>query len=326
MIIVTGGAGFIGSAIVWRLNKRGIDDIVVVDHLGETEKWKNLVSLRFSDYFDKSDFIEKLEAGYFGDSIRAIFHMGACSSTTERNADYLVENNYRYTARLAAWHQKHRFCRFIYASSAATYGDGEQGYRDAEDELHLLRPLNMYGYSKHMFDLLAFRKGWLSHIVGLKYFNVFGPNEYHKGDMRSVINKAYPLVRDEGKIRLFKSYRDEYKDGEQLRDFIYVKDAVDMTLFFFDNPQINGIFNIGTGAARSWNEVAASLLQAVGKPINIEYIPMSDKLKEKYQYYTCADMTKLRSAACSHTCMELDAAVKEYVRDYLNPNKHFSVI
>ena len=322
MIIVTGGAGFIGSALVWRLNKRGIDDIVVVDHLGKTEKWKNLVSLCFSDYFDKSDFIEKLEAGYFGNSISAIFHLGACSSTTETNADYLIENNYRYTARLATWHEEHRACRFIYASSAATYGDGKQSYRDTEDELHLLRPLNMYAYSKHMFDLLALRNGWLSHIVGLKYFNVFGPNEYHKGNMRSVINKAYPLVRNEGKIRLFKSYRDEYKDGEQLRDFIYVKDAVDMTLFFFDNPKINGIFNIGSGTARSWNEVAASLFQAVGKPLNIEYIPMPDKLKVKYQYYTCADMTKLRSAGCLHTCMGLDAAVKEYVRDYLNSNKY----
>ncbi|PXF53488.1 MAG: ADP-glyceromanno-heptose 6-epimerase [Deltaproteobacteria bacterium] len=324
MIIVTGGAGFIGSALVWRLNKRGIDDIVVVDHLGKTEKWKNLVSLCFSDYFDKSDFIERLEAGYFGNSISAIFHLGACSSTTETNADYLIENNYRYTARLATWQEKHRTCRFIYASSAATYGEGEQGYRDTEDELHLLRPLNMYAYSKHMFDLLALRKGWLPHIAGLKYFNVFGPNEYHKGDMRSLINKAYPLVRDEGKIRLFKSYRDEYKDGEQLRDFIYVKDAVDMTLFFLDNPRINGIFNIGSGAARSWNEVAASLFQAVGRPLNIEYIPMPDELKEKYQYYTCADMAKLRSAGCSHTCMDLDAAVKEYVQGYLDSNKHLS--
>lgn len=325
MIIVTGGAGFIGSALVWRLNKRGIDDIVVVDHLGKTEKWKNLVSLCFSDYFDKSDFIEKLEAGYFGNSFSAIFHLGACSSTTETNADYLIENNYRYTARLATWHEEHRACRFIYASSAATYGDGEHGYRDTEDELHLFRPLNMYAYSKHMFDLLALRKGWLPHIVGLKYFNVFGPNEYHKGDMRSVINKAYPLVRDEGKIRLFKSYRDEYKDGEQLRDFIYVKDAVEMTLFFLDNPKINGIFNIGAGTAQSWNEVAASLFQAVGRPLNIEYIPMPDKLKEKYQYYTCADMTKLRSAGCSHTCMDPDAAVKEYARDYLDSNKRLSV-
>jgi len=324
MIIVTGGSGFIGSAIVWQLNSRGIDDIVVVDHLGEVEKWKNLVPLRFSDYLDKSDFIKKLEAGYFGNSIKAIFHMGACSSTTEKDADYLIENNYRYTARIAMWHEKHPGCRFVYASSAATYGDGQQGYRDKEDELHILRPLNMYGYSKHMFDLLALRKGWLQHIVGLKYFNVFGPNEYHKDDMRSVVNKAYPIVRDKGNICLFKSYRDDYKDGEQLRDFIYVKDVVEMTLFFLDNPEINGIFNIGTGNARSWNQVAASLFQAVGKPLNIEYIPMPDALKGKYQYYTCADMTKLQSAGCQHACMDIDMAVKEYVRNYLNLNKHLS--
>jgi len=325
MIIVTGGSGFIGSALVWRLNKRGLNDIIIVDHLGETEKWKNLVSLRFSDYFDKSDFIEKLEAGYFGNSIRAIFHLGACSSTTERNADYLIENNYRYSARIAIWQEEHRTCRLIYASSAATYGDGERGYCEKEDELHFLRPLNMYAYSKHMFDLLALRKGWLQHIVGLKYFNVFGPNEYHKGDMRSVINKAYPFVRDERKIRLFKSYHDDYKDGEQLRDFIYVKDAVDMTLFFLDNPKISGIFNIGTGSVRSWNQVAASLFQAVGRPLNIEYIPMPDNLKEKYQYYTCADMTKLRSAGYSHACMDIDTAIKEYLRDYLGSNKHLYV-
>jgi len=324
MIIVTGGSGFIGSAIVWQLNSRGIDDIVVVDHLEEVEKWKNLVPLRFSDYLDKSDFIKKLEAGYFGNSIKAIFHMGACSSTTEKDADYLIENNYRYTARIAMWHEKHPGCRFVYASSAATYGDGQQGYRDKEDELHILRPLNMYGYSKHMFDLLALRKGWLQHIVGLKYFNVFGPNEYHKDDMRSVVNKAYPIVRDKGNICLFKSYRDDYKDGEQLRDFIYVKDVVEMTLFFLDNPEINGIFNIGTGNARSWNQVAASLFQAVGKPLNIEYIPMPDALKGKYQYYTCADMTKLQSAGCQHACMDIDMAVKEYVRNYLNLNKHLS--
>jgi ADP-L-glycero-D-manno-heptose 6-epimerase len=312
MIVVTGGAGFIGSAVVWRLNRRGIEDILIVDRLGQCEKWKNLVSLRYADYLDKSDFIAKLEAGHFGDQIKAIFHLGACSSTMETNADYLMENNFRYTARIADWQERHKECRFIYASSAATYGGGEHGYGDAEADLHQLRPLNMYGYSKHLFDLTALGRGWLRRIAGLKYFNVFGPNEYHKGDMRSVIHKAFPQVRDEGRIRLFKSYRSQYPDGGQQRDFIYVKDAVEITLFFYDHPQVNGIFNVGTSTARSWNDVAAALFAALKKPLNIEYIPMPETLREKYQYYTCADSRKLKAAGCGHECMGLDDAVTDY--------------
>lgn len=321
MIVVTGGAGFIGSAILWRLNQRGRDDILVVDHLGESEKWKNLVPLRFTDYLDRSVFIHRLEAGDFGDAVEAVFHLGACSSTTERDADYLMENNYRYTARIAEWAKAHPECRFIYASSAATYGNGDQGYEDDEARLHRLRPLNMYGYSKHLFDLLARRKGWLSRMVGLKYFNVYGPNEDHKGDMRSLINKAYPGVRDQGEIRLFQSHREDYGHGEQRRDFIYVKDAVEMTLFFLDHPEVNGIFNIGAGEARTWNEVAAALFQAVGKPGDIEYIPMPEGLRAKYQYFTRAEMAKLRKAGGDHVPMSLEAAVGEYVTDYLEPER-----
>ncbi len=235
-----------------------------MDHLGESEKWKNLAPLRFADYLDRQEFIVRLERGEFGDAIEAIFHLGACSSTTEKNADFLLENNYRYSARIAQWRENHPGCRLIYASSAATYGDGSRGYADNEDDLHILRPLNMYGYSKHLFDCLAKRKGWLTHIVGLKYFNVFGPNEYHKGDMRSVINKSYAGVRDRGVMKLFKSHRPEYADGEQKRDFIYIKDALEMTLFFLDHPEANGIFNIGTGVARSWNDVAAAIFVSGG--------------------------------------------------------------
>ena len=322
MIIVTGGAGFIGSAIVWRLNQRGEEDIIVVDHLGSSEKWKNLVALRFRDYLDRDVFMDRLERGDFGSHIRAIFHLGACSSTTETDAGYLMENNYRYTLRLATWQEQHPNCRFVYASSAATYGDGEQGYKDDESALQTLRPLNMYGYSKHLFDLYARRKGWLNRIVGLKYFNVFGPNESHKGDMRSVIHKAFPGVRDEGMIRLFQSHRDAYGDGEQVRDFIYVKDAVNMTLFFLENRRANGIFNIGTGAARTWNDVAGAMFQALDRPPKIEYIPMPEHLKAKYQYYTCADMEKLRAAGCSHVPMPLEKAVGEYVRSYLSVDAH----
>ncbi len=317
MIVVTGGAGFIGSAVIWRLNQRGERDILAVDHLGETEKWKNLVPLRFADYLDRGVFLERLERGDFDGRIRALIHLGACSSTTETNADYLVENNYRYTLRLAAWQEQHPNCRFIYASSAATYGDGSRGYRDDESALQGLRPLNMYGYSKHLFDLQAARRGWLDRIVGLKYFNVFGPNEDHKGDMRSVIHKAYPGVRDEGRIRLFESYREDYGDGEQARDFIYVKDAVEITLFFLENRRANGLFNVGTGEARSWNEVARAMFRALGREAHIEYIPMPETLKGKYQYHTCAETEKLRAAGCTHPCRSLENAVGEYIRDYL---------
>ena len=181
MIVVTGGAGFIGSAIIWQLNRRGLNDILAVDTLRTEEKWRNLVSLQFFDYLDKTDFIEKLESGIFDNNIEAIIHLGACSSTTERDADYLMENNYRYSVRLGTWWEKHPESRFIYASSAATYGNGDQGYEDDIAKIKLLHPLNMYGYSKHLFDLYALRCGWLEKIAGLKYFNVFGPNEYHKG-------------------------------------------------------------------------------------------------------------------------------------------------
>ncbi len=317
MIVVTGGAGFIGSAVVWDLNQRGEDSILIVDHLGESEKWKNLVSLRFDDYMDKQAFITKLEQGNFGNSLKAIIHLGACSSTTEKDAGYLMENNYIYTARLAQWHEGKRDCRFIYASSAATYGNGNQGYRDDEDALDTLQPLNMYGYSKQLFDKLAKRRGWLSRCVGLKYFNVYGPNEYHKGSMRSVINKAYPQIQDQGTISLFKSYRDAYKDGEQQRDFIYVKDAVAMTLFFLGRDDVNGIYNIGTGAARSWNDVATAMFTAANKKTTIQYIEMPKELQGKYQYYTCADMTKLEAAGCSHVCRSLEESVGEYIKEYL---------
>jgi ADP-L-glycero-D-manno-heptose 6-epimerase len=317
MIVVTGGSGFIGSALVWRLNRKSVTDILVVDHLAESEKWKNLVPLRFSDYLDRQEFIIRLERGDFGNAIEAILHMGACSSTTEKNVDYLLENNYRYSLRIARWRESHPSCRLIYASSAATYGDGGRGYVDNEEKLDELRPLNMYGYSKHLFDLHAAGKGWLRQIVGLKYFNVFGPNEYHKGDMRSVLCKAYPGVRESGTMRLFTSYRKEFPDGGQKRDFIYIKDAVEMTLFFLENPSVNGLFNIGTGTARTWNDIAGALFSAAGKKGAIEYIPMPENIRDKYQYFTSADLTKLRSAGCGHRCMPLEDAVEDYVKNYL---------
>jgi ADP-L-glycero-D-manno-heptose 6-epimerase len=317
VIIVTGGAGFIGSVCVWRLNQAGIDDIIIADHLGTSEKWKNLVPLRFRDYCDRSEFIRRLEAGDYKNDIDVLFHFGACSSTTETDAGYLMENNYRYSARIGHWWETHRKTRLIYASSAATYGSGGQGYCDDEKSLHLLRPLNMYGYSKHLFDLYAQKRGWLSEIVGLKFFNVFGPNENHKADMRSVINKAYPVLRDKGKMTLFESHRSDYNNGEQRRDFIYVKDAIEMTLFFMDHRDAAGIYNIGTGAARSWNDVARAMFGAAGRPPHIDYVPMPEAIRDKYQYFTQADLKKLRDAGCSYECRPLEDTVGEYVRDYL---------
>lgn len=325
MIIVTGGAGFIGSAVVEALNKRGIKDVLIVDRLGTSEKWHNLVSLQYKDYMCKDVFLEQLESEAFGSSVDAIIHLGACSSTTEQNADYLMENNFHYTVRLGKWWSKHSHVRFIYASSAATYGNGENGYSDDLQLINKLRPLNMYGYSKHLFDLYALREGWLDGIVGLKYFNVFGPNEYHKGEMRSVICKAYPGVRNDGVMSLFKSYRSDYQDGGQLRDFIYVKDAVEMTLFFMDNQGIGGIYNIGTGKARSWNDLAKAIFEAAGKQPRIEYIPMPLNLQEKYQYYTEANLEKIKAAGCKHDCMSLEEAVSDYVR-YLSSGKYLGEI
>jgi ADP-L-glycero-D-manno-heptose 6-epimerase len=249
-------------------------------------------------------------------SVEAVFHLGACSDTTETNASYLLKNNYEYTKLLAQW-STDADIRFIYASSAATYGDGTAGFDDNENEIENLRPLNMYGYSKHLFDLWAKRTGLLKKIVGLKYFNVFGPNEYHKADMRSFCLKAFEQINATGKVRLFKSYKPEFGDGEQVRDFIYIKDAVDMTLFFLDNPKRNGIYNIGTGRPRTWKDLVMAVFAGMGTKPNIEYIDMPDSIRNQYQYYTCAETAKLRKAGCENTTISLEDAIKQYVQDYL---------
>ena len=324
MIIVTGGAGFIGSAIVAGLNGRGIDDVVIVDMLGSDEKWKNLRKLRFADYVEADDFLEMLTAGKIDWPIEVIFHMGACSDTTETNASYMVRNNYDFS-KILANRAVQSGIRFIYASSAATYGDGSQGFADDEAEIDKLRPLNIYGYSKQMFDLWARRAGLLKRIVGLKYFNVFGPNEYHKGDMRSFVVKAFEQITAKGRVGLFKSYRPDYADGEQRRDFLYIKDAVEMTLFFLDNPKLAGIFNIGTGKARTWNDLAKATFAAMNKKPHIEYIPMPEKLNDKYQYFTQADITKLSTAGYEKELTSLGDAIKDYVQNYLQKDEHLGV-
>jgi ADP-L-glycero-D-manno-heptose 6-epimerase len=323
MIIVTGGAGFIGSALIAGLNKRGIDDILVVDRLASDQRWKNLVNLRFADYVDKEEFLEMVAEDVVPFSVDAVFHLGACSSTTETDASFLMDNNFEYTKQLAQWATDEGF-RFIYASSAATYGDGSNGFADDEKKLETLKPLNPYGYSKQLLDLWTKRNGLLTKIVGLKYFNVFGPNEYHKADMRSFVLKAFEQINATGKVRLFKSHRPDYKDGQQKRDFLYVKDAVDMTLFFFDKPDLAGIYNLGAGVARSWNDLAKAVLTAMGKPLNIEYIDMPDSVRNQYQYFTEADIAKLRSVGYKNPITSLEDAVKDYVQNYLQEGQYLA--
>jgi ADP-L-glycero-D-manno-heptose 6-epimerase len=323
MIVVTGGAGFIGSALIAALNKRGIDDILVVDRLQSDQRWKNLVNLRFADYLDKDEFLEMVAGDVINFSTDAVFHLGACSSTTETDVTFLMENNFEYTKQLAQWTTEEGI-RFIYASSAATYGDGENGFVDDESKLETLKPLNPYGYSKQLFDLWAKRSGLLDKIVGLKYFNVFGPNEYHKADMRSFVLKAFEQINATGKVRLFKSHKPNYKDGEQKRDFLYVKDAVDMTLFFYDNPDTFGIYNLGAGVSRSWNDLAKAVFAAMGKKQNIEYIDMPDSVRNQYQYFTEADITKLRNIGYDKQITSLEESVMDYVTQYLEQGAYLS--
>ena len=322
MIVVTGGAGFIGSALVWRLNELGETDILVVDDLGSDEKWRNLNGLRFRDYQEKDAFLADVQAGTLDPHpIETLFHLGACSSTTETDARYLIQNNFEYTKTLARFAVR-REIRFVYASSAATYGDGSQGYADTEELTPALLPLNMYGYSKQLFDAWALREGLLKKLVGLKYFNVFGPNEWHKGDMRSMVCKGYEQIEAEGAIRLFKSHRPDYGDGEQERDFLYVKDAVDMTLFFHTAREPMGLFNVGTGTSRTWNDLARAIFAALERPPRIHYIDMPETLRARYQYHTRAEPQKLRDAGYRQPTAPLEAAVADYVRHYLVPGRH----
>ena len=317
-VLVTGGAGFIGSALVWRLNRLGCDRIVVCDRLGTDLKWRNLVPLRFLDYLEADDLLPRLERKALG-KFDVILHLGACSATTEQDATFLIHNNYEFTKDLAYYALKQR-SRFVYASSAATYGNGDAGMKDT-GAIDGLRPLNMYGYSKQLFDLHAQRAGILNRLIGLKYFNVFGPNEDHKADMRSVVHKSFAQVRDTGVIRLFKSCRHEYRDGEQKRDFLYVKDAVDMTLHLAANPNAGGLYNVGSSQARTWNELAAAVFSALEKPLRIEYIDMPETIRDKYQYFTQADLTRLKLAGYKKPATSLENAVADYVRNYLVPDK-----
>ena len=316
MIIVTGGAGFIGSAFVWKLNAEGINDIVIVDRLGRSDKWKNLVKRHYAAYIHKDEFLKMISADDVPFKVRAIVHMGACTSTTERDADYLLENNYRYTCRLAEWSLKHNV-RFIYASSAATYGDGSCGFSDDDSLTGVLCPINMYGYSKQLFDLWALRHQAEQRMVGIKFFNVFGPDEYHKGDMTSVVYKAFHQVRKTGRVRLFKSHKTQYGDGGQRRDFVYVKDCVEILWWLLEHREVNGIFNLGTGHARTWNDLVKAVFSAMEIKSQIEYIDMPPAIRDQYQYFTEAEMDKLRQAGCPAVFRSLEDAVYDYIVNYL---------
>ena len=316
MIIITGGAGFIGSAFVWKLNSEGIEDILIVDELGSSDKWKNISSRKFTDYIHKDEFINKLDDSNRYFNAKTIIHMGACSSTTERDADYMMRNNYRYTKILAEWSLVNDI-HFIYASSAATYGDGSNSFSDDDATTAKLQPLNIYGYSKHLIDIWALRNKIMDKITGLKFFNVFGPNEYHKDDMVSAAFRAYHQITETGKVSLFKSYLKEYKDGEQLRDFVYVKDCVDVMWWLMNNKSVKGIFNVGTGKARSWNDLAGAVFSAMGRRQSVDYIDMPESLRDRYQYFTQARMEKLKGCSCPVKFHSLEDAVKDYVGNHL---------
>lgn len=319
MIIVTGGAGFIGSCVVRSLNDRGIEDIIVVDHIAQTDKWRNLANKSYIRYYNRNEFLSHLQE-YEG-KVSHIFHLGACSATTEKDFDFLYNNNFEYTKAL--W----KFCAengasFIYASSAATYGDGAHGFDDKADIRQYL-PLNGYGYSKQLFDLwvekelLAGKPAPRQH-AGLKFFNVYGPNEYFKGSMASVIFHGFHQVKEKGRIGLFKSYKEGYKDGGQLRDFVYVKDVCNVMMFLMDNPAVSGLFNVGTGSARSFYDLAVSVFQALDLEPDIEFIEMPETLRPKYQYFTEAKMEKIKEAGYHKPFYSLEDGAKDYVQNYLN--------
>ena len=320
MIAVTGAAGFIGSCLVWLLNQRGERDVLCVDTRATAADAANLEPLAYRDYVPHEAFLARLRAGEWRE-LDTVFHLGACSSTTEMDWGYLERNNVRYSQELCEL-TLGRGVRFVHAGSAATYGDGSHGYSDDHARLRELEPLNPYGRSKQEFDLWALDRGLLERIVVLKYFNVYGPNEWHKGDMRSMVCKGYEQVRDTGRLRLFKSDRAEYPDGGQRRDFVYVKDAAAMTLWFRERREVNGVFNVGTGDAQTWNRLAAAIFSALGREPDIEYIDMPAALRGRYQYFTCAEMEKLRGAGYAAPVTPLETAVADYVQHHLVPGRH----
>ncbi len=328
MIIVTGGTGFIGSNLVCALEEAGHEDIVICDTFGEGDKWRNIAKREVKDIVHPDRLFDYLET--HADDIEVIFHLGAISSTTETDVDLIVETNVVLSRRLWKWCGKNQK-RFIYASSAATYGDGNQGFEDVQSpqELEQYQPLNAYGWSKHVFDRRVARvletknepipPQW----AGLKFFNVYGPNEYHKEDQMSVICKLYPQVMAGATAKLFKSHHPDYDDGGQLRDFVYVKDCVAVMMFLLKQPKVCGLFNVGTGEARSFKDLAEATFKAAGKEPKINYIDMPEQLRDKYQYFTQASMDKLRQAGFNADFTSLEEGVADYVQNYMSKEDRY---
>lgn len=321
-VLVTGGAGFIGSALTWALNRRGCDRVVIADFLGETDQWRNLAPLRFEDYLEADDLLPRLDAGVVG-RFDLVVHLGAAPSTTQRDMRALVRNNYEFSKSLCQ-RALAGGARFVYASSAATYGSGEWGMSDRGSvrDLERLRPLNAYGYSKHLFDLWCARAGILDRVVGLKFFNVFGPNEGHKAEMRSMVHRAFGQVRAGGPVRLFRSYHPNYADGAQVRDFVYVKDVADVTLHLAAHSTAAGIFNVGSGVPHTWLDLAHAVFAALGEEPRIEFVDMPEPIRQHYQYYTVADVSRLRETGYARPLHTLQDAVADYVHNYLVPDLH----
>jgi ADP-L-glycero-D-manno-heptose 6-epimerase len=326
MIIVTGAAGMIGSAFVWKLNQEGIKDILLVDKLRSDDKWLNIRKREYADWVDKDNLFVWLENEANAEKITGIVHMGACSATRETDGDFLMENNYGYSKKLWEFASKRKL-NYVYASSAATYGLGELGYNDdmAPDELQKLRPLTKYGYSKKIFDDWTLKqkhtpKQW----AGLKFFNVYGPQEYHKGQMASMVFHTFNQYKKTGKVKLFKSYKEKYEDGGQSRDFVYIKDVVDVIYFLLTEEITSGIYNIGTGKARSFLDLSMSTIGFVSenKKITVkdvvEFIPMPDDFFGEYQYFTEASMEKLKKTGYNKKFYDLENGIKDYVTNYLS--------